>query len=208
MSANTSTFDLRTATLDVLAFATRQDDNLRQRIAPIAAHLIGADDSALEATTLFNVVRGQYLQAKTKGKTAVASVSTAWNRTATALRQAFARDDLVLSFPDLRTGKGKTGNTATVETKQEASDRRKLDKAEQSELDAQALAAAQSEAQQAELNSLRALTPAELVSAIESQIRAWSDDADNQAAVIMALAVKFGIGAETETGNADMVAAN
>lgn len=187
-------FDLASASREALAFAVRQGDSLRTKLAPIAAHIFDGDDvSAMTARleTMFKVCRGESLAAKSSGrKEQVKAVSKAWNRLADGLKYHAGTRDLSLSFPNLASGDG----ALRVESKPDASNRRKVEKEAREQADSEALALFRADQAQAQLDALRAMSLDELVESVAQQIEVWRGDATEPrlADVMISLAARLG----------------
>lgn len=183
----TATFNVKTATTELLGFAARQGDSLTKKAKPLADAIIEADASERSslAHQAFLAARGEVVAAKlSNAKDRARALSKAWNRVVDAIRYHLQKADLSVRFPNLASGEGDT----IVQTTADAGIARKAQKALREEADAQALEAFQAERAQAELDALRAMSPDDLTAQILSMLDAWSDDATMRAQVVSAVA--------------------
>jgi hypothetical protein len=181
MAANT--FNVKTATTELLGFAARQGESLTKRAKPLADAIAETPESERSAFAhqSFLAARGEVVAAKiSNAKDRARALSKAWNRIVDAVRYHLGKADLSVTFPNLGSGEGET----VVQTTAEAGIARKVKKADREEADAQALEAFQAERAQAELDALRAMSPDDLTAQIVAMLDAWSDDAAMRAQVV------------------------
>ena len=182
-----TTFNVKTATTELLGFAARQGDSLTKKAKPLADAIIEAPESERSslAHQAFLAARGEVVAAKlSNAKDRARALSKAWNRVVDAIRYHLQKADLSVRFPNLASGEGDT----IVQTTADAGIARKAQKALREEADAQALEAFQAERAQAELDALRAMSPDDLTAQILSMLDAWSDDATMRAQVVSEVA--------------------
>lgn len=170
-----TTLNIEQETRSVLAFAVRQSDTLRTKLAPLAAEIFGGDDKAEMAEKLgrvFAAARGEVLGMRLQGKKdAARAASKAWNRLVDGLRYHADKLDLSLTFPNLASGQGEL----RVESDQEASTRRKAEKADREAADAEALATFAEEQKTAQLDAFRTLSPNDAARTLASMVDAWAN---------------------------------
>jgi hypothetical protein len=186
MTANTQAFNVKTATTELLGFATRQGDSLTKKAKPLADAISDAPESDRSALAhqAFLAARGEVVAAKiSNAKDRARALSKAWNRVVDAIRYHLQKADLSVRFPNLASGEGET----VVQTTADAGIERKAQKALREEADAQALEAFQAERAQAELDALRAMSPDNLTAQIVAMLDAWSDDQAMRTAVVAAV---------------------
>lgn len=187
MTANTqASFSIKTATTELLGFATRQGDSLTKKAKPLADAIGEAPESDRSAMAhqAFLAARGEVVAAKiANAKDRARALSKAWNRVVDAIRYHLQKADLSVRFPNLASGEGET----VVQTTADAGIERKAQKALREEADALALEAFQAERAQAELDALRAMSPEDLTTQIVAMLDAWSDDQAMRTAVVAAV---------------------
>lgn len=188
-----ATFNVKTATTDLLGFAARQGDSLTKKAKPLADAISEAPESERSALAhqAFLAARGEVVAAKiSNAKDRARALSKAWNRIVDALRYHLGKADLSVTFPNLASGEGET----VVQTTADAGIERKAKKAMREEADAQALEAFQAERAQAELDALRAMSPDDLTAQIVAMLDAWSSDKAMHAQVIAQVSEQIRIG--------------
>lgn len=171
-----ATFNVKTATTDLLGFAARQGESLTKKAKPLADAIIEAPESDRSALAhqSFLAARGEVVAAKiSNAKDRARALSKAWNRIVDALRYHLGKADLAVTFANLASGEGET----IVQTTAEAGIERKAKKLARDDADAQALEAFQAERAQAELGALRAMSADDMASQIVAMLDAWSDNA-------------------------------
>lgn len=170
-----TTLNLEQETRSVLAFAVRQSDSLRTKLAPLAAAIFDGEEKAIMAERLgrvFAAARGEVLGMKLQGKKEAArAASKAWNRLVDGLRYHADKLDISLTFPNLASGQG----DLRVESDQEASTRRKAEKADREAADANALAAFAEEQKAAQLQAFCTLGPNDAARTLANMVAAWSN---------------------------------